>query len=372
MRTSPILAAILALTVLALSPGRALAEPNDPAGATEGRKETGETANISVDAPGEAALGQKLTARATLTGAGQPVAKAPITFLMPANWGEEIQSEMVVGTAVTGADGVATLEIEMRRSGPVEVIARFDGDERFKWAESATKVAVNGEYQLYTPSVGIQVPGLGIWVLGAAIATVWSLYLVVGSFVLAIARSPEAAAAGPERGARPVNAARRRFMGRLMVPVGMQAVAIAGGAGLITLIARAPRTHGNLRNYSWASHYHRTPFAMVTSEAEMLEMPPMLEREVSFSQEVLPILRAKAGPHFHVPQNSPAPAGIHLGTYEAIMAGEGLVVPGKPEESKLVSVLLDPAMRMPPSQPPLPEEERQIIISWVAQGAKNS
>lgn len=359
----------LVLVVLALAPARALANPGDDEEGGKFRDETGETATIVVEAPAQAELGAKITVRATLTdGAGHPVAGAPVEFLMPATWGDEIQDEMLVGTAQTGADGVAVVQLEVRRSGEVEVIARFDGDERFKWAESAAGVEVQGEYQLYTPKVGIEVRGLGSWVLAAAMGTVWSLYFVVALFVLAIARSPlEPAVEGVA-----ADRSRRRFIGRLLVPVGMQTVAAAGGAGLVTLIARSPHTHSSLHGYTAASHYHRTPFALVSAEGEMLEMPPILEREVSFAKEVMAILRAKAGPHAYLPENSPAPGGVRLDSYEAIMANERLVVPGKPEESELVKVLFEPAMRMPPSLPPLPAEERQIIVSWVAQGAKNN
>jgi len=359
----------LILALLALAPAVALANPGGGEEEEEQRDETGETATIEVDAPALAELGTRITVSATLTdAAGRPVAGAPIEFLIPTSWGEEIEGDVLVGTALTGTDGVAVVELDMRRSGEVEVIARFDGDERFKWAENEAAVEIEGESQLYTPKVGIEIPGLGIWVLAATVGTVWSLYFVVALFVLAIARSPRELAAEPGV----ANQGRRRFMGRLVSPVGMQAVAAAGGFGLVTLIARSPRTHGSLRTYTSASHYHRTPFALVGRESEMLELPPVLAREVSFAKEVLPILRAKAGPHVYLPESSPVPAGVRLDSYEAIMEREGLVVPGEPRESELVGVLFEPAMQMPPSLPPLPDEERQIIVSWVAQGAKNN
>ncbi len=97
-----------------------------------------------------------------------------------------------------------------------------------------------------------------------------------------------------------------------------------------------------------------------------------LDREVSFAGEVLPIFRRRAGPHAHQPQHSPPPKGVRLDAYEHVVAREGLVVPGKPEESELVRVLVDDAMRMPPSLPPLPEDEIRVIVSWIAQGAKDN
>lgn len=359
MRALRFLAVALIFAALALAPVTAFADPGD---------EAASAANIDVVAPAQAALGEKITVRATLTGAaGLPVAGAPVNFLIPASWGEEIQGEMLVGTATTGADGIAVAELEMRRSGDVAVIARFAGNERFTGAESKAAVKVEGEYQLYTPKVGIEVRGLGSWVLAAAVGTVWSLYFVVALFVLAIARSARepATEAGPQ-------VSRRRFLGRMLVPVGMQSVAATGGLGLVTLVARSPHTHGSLHGYTTASHYHRTPFALVSGDEAVAALPPVLDREVSFRKEVLAILKAKAGPHVYLPENSPPPGGIRLDSYESIMAIEQLVVPGKPEESTLVKVLFEPAMQMPPSLPPLPEAERQLIVSWVAQGAKNN
>lgn len=103
-----------------------------------------------------------------------------------------------------------------------------------------------------------------------------------------------------------------------------------------------------------------------------MRLPEVLTREVSFSREVLPVLLANGGRHVVPPKNSPPPAGVRLDSYERIMRREGLVVPGKPDESELVDVLVNPAMRMPPSIPPLPREYVQVIVSWIAQGAKNT
>lgn len=49
------------------------------------------------------------------------------------------------------------------------------------------------------------------------------------------------------------------------------------------------------------------------------------------------------------------------------------MVPGDPEESMLVvNVLLERAMSMPPAGDPLPDEEIQVIASWIAQGPKDT
>ena len=393
------IAALAALALLALLPASALADSDR------------EAPQLQLRVPEQAALGETVTVEASLTGSsGQPIEQAVITFLSPAAWGGELgegeeagghgeaessvesgghaesegggeaeghgeaRGEMVLGTARTGPSGVAFITTEVRRSGDIEVIARFEGDDQYEAASVTSSLVVEGSYQLYTPEVGVRIPGLGSWLLAAVIAGLWGLYFVVALLVFAIARSPAgrlvpaaaAAVAGPQSDAR------RRFLTRLAVPLGMQAIIASVGLGLVTLVARSPYTHGNLKEYTSGSRYRRTPFATVGERVKMREMPPALKREVSFVQEVQPIFLAKSGPHAMPPDNSPPPHGVRLGSYEHIMEKEGLVVPGKPKESELVGVLLDPAMRMPPSAAPLSDEEIQLIVSWIAQGAKNS
>ena len=89
-------------------------------------------------------------------------------------------------------------------------------------------------------------------------------------------------------------------------------------------------------------------------------------------------LLRKGGPHVHRPRHSPVPHHVHLDSYAAIVDGHGdhgpthaLVVPGEPLASRLVTVLLDPTMQMPPGVG-MPDEEIQLIASWVAQGAKDN
>jgi hypothetical protein len=54
------------------------------------------------------------------------------------------------------------------------------------------------------------------------------------------------------------------------------------------------------------------------------------------------------------------------------MSRDGIVVPGEPEESELIEHLLSPGMQMPPSVPPIPDETIQLIVTWIAQGAKDN
>jgi len=331
----------------------------------------GDSTRLAVLIAGAARLGEPLRITATLTtAAGRPVPGAVIRFLMPGAWGE-IEGDVELGAVKTDSAGLARLAASARRSGMVEIRARFEGDGRLGPASAAAAVTVATGGQLYRPkmpAVSVRASGLAPWLLGAALAAVWSLYIVVARLVLAIARAadlPAPAAAGV------TDVGRRRFF-RGLVPAGMHAAIAPVGLGLVGVIARSPYTHDNLEGHRPGRGYRRTPYAHVGERAPMPPLPPVLEREVSFSREVLPVLLANAGPHVVPPKSSPPPRGIRLDGYDRIMAREGLVVPGKPERSELVRVLVDPAMRMPPSIPPLPGEQVQVIVSWVAQGAKNN
>ena len=91
----------------------------------------------------------------------------------------------------------------------------------------------------------------------------------------------------------------------------------------------------------------------------------------SFQDDILPILTnrcAFAGCHV-----AGGPDGIDLRTYEAVMAGghEGaIVIAGNARRSELVEKIVEG--KMPPSGPPVPVAQIQLIIDWINEGAKNN
>lgn len=60
-----------------------------------------------------------------------------------------------------------------------------------------------------------------------------------------------------------------------------------------------------------------------------------------------------------------------LDSYEHVLGKEGVIVPGHPEESEMIEHLLSPGMQMPSSVPPPPDDQIQLIVAWIAQGAKD-
>src|SRR3990172_2189922 len=178
--------AAVSLALLALAPAAARADPD----------EAREAVAINLDAPAQANLGDRIELRAKVTTAGgEPVEGAHVTFLSPVAWNDELAEEMEIGAAATDEAGVATLQYEMRRSGDVDIIAKFEGDESHEAAEAETSLDVAGEGQLYLPSVGIRAWISAPWLIALILATVWSLYFFAGTRVLAIAFSTAAAGA---------------------------------------------------------------------------------------------------------------------------------------------------------------------------------
>ena len=91
----------------------------------------------------------------------------------------------------------------------------------------------------------------------------------------------------------------------------------------------------------------------------------------SFQDDILPILTnrcAFAGCHV-----AGGPYGIDLRTYDAVIAGGStgaIVIAGNARESELVEQIV--AGKMPPSGPPLPAAQIQLITDWINDGAKNN
>lgn len=326
-------------------------------------------AHLELVLPEDADLGATLTIRAVLRDDhGRPIEGATISFVRSGFQGGSLPGDLDLGTAMTDEEGVATLDHQVRTSGDIHVSASFLGDATHRGAMTEGELMVAGDRQLYAPTAGIRLPWLNVWVLAGVIALVWILYFRVGLRILAIAGTATASGASV-----PVRAGvTRRQLLRRAIPLGSQLGITAFGVGLVALVVRSPRTHGNLLEPPATERYSRTPVARLGHPAEMRPIPEPLARPVSFSREILPILLAYGGPHVVQPRNSPPPGGLRLDAYEHIMAREGIVVPGEPEESEIVEHLLSPGMQMPPSVAPIPDEEIQLIVTWIAQGALDS
>lgn len=102
------------------------------------------------------------------------------------------------------------------------------------------------------------------------------------------------------------------------------------------------------------------------------EIPTAVQRTVSFSKEVLPLLTARCG-SCHM--NAKKSGGLRMDSRELLLQGgdSGPVIAlGKSGESHLIRLVaaLNPDQRMPPQGPILSNEHVGILRAWIDQGLK--
>ena len=103
------------------------------------------------------------------------------------------------------------------------------------------------------------------------------------------------------------------------------------------------------------------------------------QREVSYKNDVAPILAANCASCHVAGQPGHAASGFDLEGYDSLMKGTrygAVVIPGDPLTSALVMLIegrADPSLKMPHGDAkPLTKDEIKTIRRWVKQGAKNN
>ncbi len=119
-------------------------------------------------------------------------------------------------------------------------------------------------------------------------------------------------------------------------------------------------------------------YAVLPVLAATLVLGSGCAREVSFKQDVYPILSAnclschKAGGEGYVK------SGLNMENYEGLMKGTKLgpiVVSGSAISSTLVLLIerqAHPSINMPKDKPPIAADQIKTIRKWIDQGAKNN
>lgn len=111
------------------------------------------------------------------------------------------------------------------------------------------------------------------------------------------------------------------------------------------------------------------------------------QREVSYSQDVFPIVSERCTECHSGGGEGESASGFSVATYDDLMQGTQygpVIVPGSAISSTLyhmVSGTVDPSIQMPPHAPealaqgrgkPLTEKQIQTVRLWIDQGAKNN
>jgi hypothetical protein len=125
-----------------------------------------------------------------------------------------------------------------------------------------------------------------------------------------------------------------------------------------------------------------TALSVATLMGVELTLPPKqacaAEPEISFSQDVLPLLKWKCASCHQPNGEGYAKSGVDLTSYQGLMKGTKfgpMVIPGDPESSNLMMLLdwrVAPEIRMPHGKKKLSTCDRNDIRSWIAKGAKDN
>jgi mono/diheme cytochrome c family protein len=101
--------------------------------------------------------------------------------------------------------------------------------------------------------------------------------------------------------------------------------------------------------------------------------------EVSFSQDVKPILDQNCSQCHQVGGEGEVASGFDMATYDGLMKGAKfgpMIIAGDAEGSNMLVLMegrADPSISMPHGQnKPVSKQDVQIIRSWIEQGAKNN
>ena len=101
-------------------------------------------------------------------------------------------------------------------------------------------------------------------------------------------------------------------------------------------------------------------------------------REVSYKQDVFPILSENCLSCHKVGGTGLAKSGLNMESYEGLMKGTKLgpiVNPGSSVSSTLVLLIerqAHPSINMPKDKPPIAADQIKTILQWIDQGAKNN
>lgn len=119
--------------------------------------------------------------------------------------------------------------------------------------------------------------------------------------------------------------------------------------------------------------------AFLLASAVLCGATPAAAKDVSFSEQVVPILQEYCLECHSPPEgNGFVESGLDMSSYDALMKGTkhgSIITPGEAAMSNLVVLIegqADPSIRMPHDKKKMPKKVRNVIRRWINQGARNN
>jgi hypothetical protein len=178
-----------------------------------------EQTQISIGAPAQANVGERITVQAVLVDSrGNPIPKATVYFTTQADFLHN-SGDVVLAQAMTNNKGQAVARFTDDFSDSITLKAEFRGDTQYASSNATAQIAIAGQGQIYAVHVGVDIPGFNVpprfpavasvqsqefniwlfidnlwpgmnaWPIAAALIAVWSMYLLAVRFMFGIATS---------------------------------------------------------------------------------------------------------------------------------------------------------------------------------------
>jgi len=117
--------------------------------------------------------------------------------------------------------------------------------------------------------------------------------------------------------------------------------------------------------------------AMELMPTEACAAPPA-KPHVSFAEDVLPLLKFKCSQCHQAGGEGLEKSGFDVSSYDTVMKGTkfgAMIIAGDPDASSLMRMLdwgVSPDIRMPHGKKQLSTCDRDLIRTWIFEGAKNN
>ncbi len=121
-------------------------------------------------------------------------------------------------------------------------------------------------------------------------------------------------------------------------------------------------------------------YAALTVTPGALRADPADQQRVSFSGDILPLLKWRCSSCHQPGGEGYEKSGLDLTSYAGVMKGTKfgpMVIPGDPDSSNLMHLLdwpahVSPQLRMPHGKTKLSICDRDAIRTWIGEGAQNN